>query len=119
MYGTDKKGDMGTGTWWEGVIPNLERRFENTESEFVKTRLHGYMSEMPCKACCGTRLKKEALAVRLETATPGPVAAELDCLSGNGNGENGGTGASPVASKKKHGRGAPSTEEKANIPFLP
>jgi len=29
MYGTDKKGDLGTGTWWEGIVPNLERRFEN------------------------------------------------------------------------------------------
>src|SRR5207302_3286509 len=34
MYGTDAKGDQGTGTWFEGVIPNLQRRFENTESEF-------------------------------------------------------------------------------------
>jgi excinuclease ABC subunit A len=67
MFGTDAKGDLGTGTWFEGVIPNLERRFENTESEFVKARLHQYMSEQPCPACGGTRLKKEALAVRLHT----------------------------------------------------
>ena len=67
MYGTDAKGDHGTGTWFEGVIPNLQRRFENTESEFVKTRLHQYMSEQPCAVCGGTRLKKEALAVRLHT----------------------------------------------------
>src|SRR5947209_14880281 len=67
MYGTEAKGDQGTGTWFEGVIPNLQRRFENTESEFVKTRLHQYMSEQPCATCHGTRLKKEALAVRLHT----------------------------------------------------
>ncbi len=67
MYGTDKKGDLGTGTEFEGVIPNLQRRFETTESEWVKARLHQYMSEQPCKVCCGTRLKKEALAVRLHT----------------------------------------------------
>src|SRR5947207_10773081 len=67
MYGTDAKGDNGTGTWFEGVIPNLQRRFENTESEWVKTRLHQYMSDQPCKVCCGTRLKKQALAVRLHT----------------------------------------------------
>ena len=36
MYGTEAKGDLGTGTEFEGVIPNLQRRFENTESEFVK-----------------------------------------------------------------------------------
>ncbi|HWE94455.1 MAG TPA: excinuclease ABC subunit UvrA [Tepidisphaeraceae bacterium] len=67
MYGTDDKGDQGTDTWFEGVIPNLQRRFENTESEFVKTRLHQYMSEQPCATCNGTRLKKEVLAVRLHT----------------------------------------------------
>ncbi len=67
MYGTDAKGDKGTGTWFEGVIPNLQRRFENTESEWVKARLHQYMSDQLCKVCCGTRLRKEALAVRLHT----------------------------------------------------
>jgi excinuclease ABC subunit A len=70
MYGTDRKGDQGTGTWFEGVVPNLERRFENTESEWVKHKLHGYMSEQPCATCGGKRLKREALAVRLHTATP-------------------------------------------------
>ena len=58
MYGTDKKGDLGTGTWFEGVIPNLQRRFENTESEWVKQRLHQYMSEQPCNVCNGTRLQE-------------------------------------------------------------
>jgi excinuclease ABC subunit A len=75
MYGTDAKGDQGTGTWFEGVIPNLQRRFENTESEFVKTRLHQYMSEQPCAVCQGTRLKQEALAVRLH-AVEEPVTPE-------------------------------------------
>src|SRR5437660_8899851 len=74
MYGTEKKGDQGTGTWFEGVIPNLQRRFENTESEFVKTRLHQYMSEQNCAVCNGTRLKKEALAVRLHTIDGAAVA---------------------------------------------
>ena len=77
MDGTDKRGDAGTGTWFEGVIPNLQRRFENTESEFVKTRLHQYTSEQPCAVCGGARLKNEALAVRLHSSTPGPVAAPL------------------------------------------
>jgi len=77
MDGTDKRGDNGSGTWFEGVIPNLQRRFENTESEFVKTRLHQYTSEQPCAVCGGARLKNEALAVRLHSATPGPVAIPL------------------------------------------
>src|SRR5688572_18003792 len=70
MYGTDAKGDQGTGSYFEGVIPNLQRRFDTTESEWVKQRLHGYMSEQPCATCGGMRLKKEALAVRLHTLTP-------------------------------------------------
>ncbi len=71
MHGTDAKGDQGTGTWFEGIIPNLKRRFDNTESEWVKARLHQYMSEQPCKTCNGTRLRKEALAVRLHAQGDG------------------------------------------------
>src|SRR5450432_907607 len=71
MYGTDKKGDLDTGTFFEGVIPNLQRRFENTESEWVKARMVQYMSEQPCKVCHGTRLRKEALCVRLHTEAQG------------------------------------------------
>jgi len=82
MDGTDKRGDGGTGTWFEGVIPNLQRRFENTESEFVKTRLHQYTSEQPCAVCGGARLKNEALAVRLHSETTGPVAAPLPGSTG-------------------------------------
>jgi excinuclease ABC subunit A len=65
MEGTDARGDQGTGTWFEGVMPNLQRRFTTTESEWVKTRLHQYTSEQPCAACGGTRLTPAALAVRL------------------------------------------------------
>ncbi|MBN1942601.1 MAG: excinuclease ABC subunit UvrA [Phycisphaerae bacterium] len=48
---------------WEGVIPNLTRRWKKTDSEYVKARLHGYMSEQPCPACEGARLQKASLAV--------------------------------------------------------
>ncbi|HZK79883.1 MAG TPA: hypothetical protein VFC46_02425, partial [Humisphaera sp.] len=72
MFGTDCKGDMGTGAFFEGILPNLQRRFENTESEFVKHRLHQYMSEQACPECNGTRLKKEVLAVRLHTLNDPP-----------------------------------------------
>jgi excinuclease ABC subunit A len=71
MEGTDAQGDEGTGTWFEGVIPNLQRRFENTESEFVKTRLHQHMSEQACAQCDGTRLRKEALCVRIHAEPDG------------------------------------------------
>jgi len=48
---------------WEGVIPNLTRRWRNTDSEFVKARLHGYLSEQACQICSGGRLQPASLAV--------------------------------------------------------
>ena len=80
MFGTEAKGDQGTGTEFEGVIPNLQRRFETTESEWVKTKMHSYMSEQPCDVCCGKRLRKEALAVRLHVLDGSPGSAE--CATG-------------------------------------
>jgi excinuclease ABC subunit A len=51
---------------FEGVLPNLTRRWQNTDSEFVKARLHSYMSEQPCPRCRGARLKPASLAVRID-----------------------------------------------------
>ncbi len=48
---------------WEGVIPNLARRWQKTDSEFVKARLHGYLSEQPCASCRGARLRPASMAV--------------------------------------------------------
>ncbi|GAB3710713.1 excinuclease ABC subunit UvrA [Amycolatopsis oliviviridis] len=56
---------------FEGVIPFLERRQEQTESEYMRERYEGYMREVPCPACQGTRLKPEILAVTLEHKTQG------------------------------------------------
>ncbi len=56
-------GDPGSG--YEGVIPNLERRFRQTESEFMKEMIGGFMSVQPCPECGGQRLKKESLSVLL------------------------------------------------------
>ena len=50
---------------FEGVLPNLERLFLETESDFVKAEISKYMSVLPCPACRGTRLKAEATAVTL------------------------------------------------------
>jgi len=55
----------GDGDGWEGVVPNLTRRWRNTESEFVKARLHSYLSEQPCRACKGARLRPASLAVTI------------------------------------------------------
>src|SRR3989454_9672159 len=50
---------------FEGVIPNLERLYQESESEFTKNRLKAFMSPQPCDACNGKRLKPEILAVTL------------------------------------------------------
>ncbi len=62
MYGERSDDSWGA---FEGVVPNLERRFRETESEFIKTELNKYMSVLPCPTCSGTRLKPESLAVTI------------------------------------------------------
>ncbi|MGY1815351.1 excinuclease ABC subunit UvrA [Blastococcus sp. SYSU D00820] len=50
---------------FEGVLPFLERRHEDTDSEYMKDKYEGYMRDVPCPVCHGTRLKPEILAVKL------------------------------------------------------
>jgi len=50
-------------TTYEGVIPNLERRYRETESDYVRQEIERYMRESPCPACRGARLRPESLAV--------------------------------------------------------
>ena len=53
---------------FEGVMPNLERRWRETDSAWVREELGRYQSNTPCDACGGKRLKPEALAVRVGAA---------------------------------------------------
>jgi excinuclease ABC subunit A len=48
---------------FEGVLANVQRRYDETESDFLKAELEKYMSDRPCPACGGSRLKPESLAV--------------------------------------------------------
>ena len=67
---------------YEGVIPFLERRQEQTESDYMREKYEGYMREVPCPACQGTRLKPEILAVTLEHKKHGARSiAEVSALS--------------------------------------
>jgi excinuclease ABC subunit A len=50
---------------FEGVIPHLERRFQETESEYVRNEIFRFMAEQPCPSCNGNRLKPESLAVTI------------------------------------------------------
>ncbi|MDR3034379.1 MAG: excinuclease ABC subunit UvrA, partial [Kitasatospora sp.] len=69
-------------TGFEGVVPFVKRRHEETESDWSRDRYEGYMREVPCPACQGTRLKPEILAVTLEHATQGDRSiAEVCALS--------------------------------------
>ena len=65
MWGTRPTDERKHGASFEGIIPNIERRFSRTESEYVKRRLHTYMSELACPKCKGARLRPEALAVTI------------------------------------------------------
>ena len=62
---------------FEGVLPNLERRWRETDSAWVREELGRYQSETPCDACGGKRLKPEALAVKVG----GTDIAEISWLS--------------------------------------
>jgi excinuclease ABC subunit A len=56
-------GELTTG--FEGVIPNLERRFNQTESDWVRKEIEQYMKVFKCPSCEGKRLKKEILGVKI------------------------------------------------------
>lgn len=51
---------------FEGIVNNLNRRHEETTSEWVKSEIESYMVNMPCPVCGGTRLKPESLAVTVK-----------------------------------------------------
>ena len=53
---------------FEGIMPNLERRWRETDSAWVREELGRYQSETPCDSCGGKRLKPEALAVKVGAA---------------------------------------------------
>jgi excinuclease ABC subunit A len=73
------KNQYGHSRWYEapfeGVIANLQRRYEETQSDFLKAELERYMSDKPCPACNGRRLKPESLAVTVANHNIAEVCA--------------------------------------------
>ncbi len=59
---------------FEGVLPNLERRWKETDSQWVREELERYQNHAPCDACGGYRLKPEALAVKIGGKHVGEVS---------------------------------------------
>ena len=51
---------------WEGVMSNLDRRYKETESEWVRSDIERYMVPVPCDVCRGARLKPEVQAVTVD-----------------------------------------------------
>ncbi|MGH9303677.1 MAG: excinuclease ABC subunit UvrA [Acidimicrobiales bacterium] len=70
-YGTARSYD----TTYEGVVPWLERRHGDAESDFQREQIEGYMREVPCASCGGSRLRPESLAVRIGDRNIAEVAA--------------------------------------------
>ena len=60
---------------YEGVVPWIERRHAETDSDYSREKYEGYMREVPCPTCQGTRLKPEILAVTVAGRSIAEVAA--------------------------------------------
>jgi excinuclease ABC subunit A len=70
---------------FEGVIPNLERRYRESNSEYIRNKITEYMSDRPCPTCQGKRLRPEALAITVDNrniveVTDWPVNGTLDWI---------------------------------------
>jgi excinuclease ABC subunit A len=79
-------------TPFEGVIPNLERRYRETNSDYIRNKISEYMNQRPCPICNGTRLRKEVLAVTITNSnivevTSWPVLRTLDWVKDLTHGE--------------------------------
>ncbi|HOJ01228.1 MAG TPA: excinuclease ABC subunit UvrA, partial [Anaerolineaceae bacterium] len=71
---------------YEGVIPNLMRRFKETQSDYIRNKIATYMSDKPCTECNGARLRKESLAITVDgvnilQVTEWPVIRTLEWIN--------------------------------------
>jgi excinuclease ABC subunit A len=75
VHYTNRDGDERTyRTRFEGVIPNLERRYRESTSDYVRSKLEDYMVNRPCSTCDGTRLQPVARAVDIDGETISELA---------------------------------------------
>src|SRR5690349_6885049 len=61
---------------FEGLVPQMQRLFEETESEFTRNRIRSFMTREPCKVCRGARLRPEILAVTIGSRFPAGSAED-------------------------------------------
>ena len=96
-------------TSFEGVVNNLERRYRETESDYVRTEIERYMAARPCQDCGGRRLKREALAVtvcgvNIMDVTDKSIGQALEWMrgiSGAGPSSNGASGGETLTDRDK------------------
>ncbi|HTI62727.1 MAG TPA: excinuclease ABC subunit UvrA [Gemmatimonadaceae bacterium] len=87
LYGSAKESGgrraPGSAPEWEGVLRNIERRYEESDSDTVRLELQDYMIEVPCSECAGKRLKRESLSVTIQDRNIGDVVelAVTDALA--------------------------------------
>ncbi len=89
-YSTRGRGYSSDLVRFEGVIPNLQRRYEETGSDYIRGKIEEFMTNRPCPVCGGARLRPEALAVTvagepistLTVWTVSRLLAWIDALSG-------------------------------------
>ena len=75
LYGSSgKRGVKDAAGKWEGVIANVQRRYNETESDSVRLQLDEFMQARPCTTCVGRRLKAESLAVTIADKNIGEVS---------------------------------------------
>ena len=67
VHGTNKQGHQ-TSIWWKfsGIVNELERRYKESQSDYVKGEIEKYMKEQLCESCQGARLKPEVLSVTID-----------------------------------------------------
>src|SRR6266480_3075168 len=68
---------------FEGLVPQMQRLYEQTQSEFTRNRIRAFMTREPCKTCGGARLKPEILAVTIkDRPTSGPSRTGIEATAG-------------------------------------
>ncbi len=81
MFGTSERDEQQVGVHFEGVIATLQRRLDNTESEFVRHWLSAYLTESPCETCGGARLRHEALHIYLRSGKLNVNIADVTAMT--------------------------------------
>ena len=74
LHGSTPLQEAKYGAEWTGIVPELKERFATSDSDLIKSRIYEYMSEQPCSACHGDRLRPEALAVKVNVRSIADVS---------------------------------------------